>query len=262
MTTEDIKLVAIDMDGTLLDSQKKMPEDFIPWVQSHPEIKTVIASGRQYYTLEHDMFPIKDSLIFIAENGGLVFEKGKTIYRNVMRKKDISDCLSLISQVPGATPILCGTNSAYLKEPDEQVKKGALIYYFRHNFVKDMLHIISEDQIVKIAVYFKDKSAEASIKYFSNVNASLDVVISGDSWIDISNSSVNKGNAIKAIQDKYGITPDQSMAFGDYFNDMEMLQNCTESYCMENGHPTVKATVKHIAQSNDDNGVMKVLNTL
>ena len=77
MTTEDIKLVAIDMDGTLLDSQKKMPEDFIPWVQSHPEIKTVIASGRQYYTLEHDMFPIKDSLIFIAENGGLVFEKGK-----------------------------------------------------------------------------------------------------------------------------------------------------------------------------------------
>ncbi|MFR9144375.1 MAG: HAD family hydrolase [Lentihominibacter sp.] len=52
------------------------------------------------------------------------------------------------------------------------------------------------------------------------------------------------------------------MAFGDYFNDMEMLQNCTESYCMENGHPTIKATAKHIAQSNDDNGVMKVLNTL
>ena len=73
---------------------------------------------------------------------------------------------------------------------------------------------------------------------------------------------VNKGNAIKAIQDKYGITPEQSMAFGDYFNDMEMLQNCTESYCMENGHPTIKATAKHIAQSNDDNGVMKVLNTL
>ena len=46
----NIKLVAVDMDGTLLNSKKEMPEEFIPWVKSHPEIKTVIASGRQYYT--------------------------------------------------------------------------------------------------------------------------------------------------------------------------------------------------------------------
>ena len=43
----NIKLVAVDMDGTLLNSKKEMPEEFIPWVKSHPEIKTVIASGRK-----------------------------------------------------------------------------------------------------------------------------------------------------------------------------------------------------------------------
>ena len=47
----NIKLVALDMDGTLLDSDKNLPVDFIPWVRSHKDIKTVIASGRQYYTL-------------------------------------------------------------------------------------------------------------------------------------------------------------------------------------------------------------------
>ena len=52
----NIKLVAVDMDGTLLNSKKEMPEEFILWVKSHPEIKTVIASGRQYYTLERDFF--------------------------------------------------------------------------------------------------------------------------------------------------------------------------------------------------------------
>ena len=45
------QLVALDMDGTLLDSQKRLPIDFIPWVKNHPQIQTVIASGRQYYAL-------------------------------------------------------------------------------------------------------------------------------------------------------------------------------------------------------------------
>lgn len=49
------------------------------------------------------------------------------------------------------------------------------------------------------------------------------------------------------------------MAFGDYLNDAQMLQCCEESYCMENGHPDLKKLAKHIAASNDDNGVMDVL---
>ena len=50
----NIKLVALDMDGTLLNSKKEKPAEFIPWVEKHPEMKVVIASGRQYYTLEKD----------------------------------------------------------------------------------------------------------------------------------------------------------------------------------------------------------------
>ena len=73
----NIKLVAVDMDGTLLNSKKEMPEEFIPWVKSHPEIKTVIASGRQYYTLERDFLPIRDNLAFIAEMEDLFSKKAR-----------------------------------------------------------------------------------------------------------------------------------------------------------------------------------------
>lgn len=45
------KLIALDMDGTLLDSRKNLPKDFIDWVKRHSDVKTVIASGRQYDTL-------------------------------------------------------------------------------------------------------------------------------------------------------------------------------------------------------------------
>ena len=54
-----LKLVALDMDGTLLDSQKRLPPDFIPWVENHPDIKTIIASGRQYHTLIKDFIVMK-----------------------------------------------------------------------------------------------------------------------------------------------------------------------------------------------------------
>ena len=62
----NIRLVAMDMDGTLLDSQKRLPADFMDWVINHPDIKTVIASGRQYYTLVKDFLPIKEKLIYVA----------------------------------------------------------------------------------------------------------------------------------------------------------------------------------------------------
>ena len=75
-----IKLIALDMDGTLLDSNKKLPPGFTGWVKAHPCIKTVIASGRQYFTLAKDFAQISSQLIFAAENGGIVFEKGDILY--------------------------------------------------------------------------------------------------------------------------------------------------------------------------------------
>ena len=52
------KLIALDMDGTLLDSRKNLPKDFIDWVKRHSDVKTVIASGRQYDTLVKDFVPV------------------------------------------------------------------------------------------------------------------------------------------------------------------------------------------------------------
>ena len=63
-----IQLVALDMDGTLLNSSKQLPADFIDWVRNHPSIQTVISSGRQYYNLVSLFEPVKDQLIYISDN--------------------------------------------------------------------------------------------------------------------------------------------------------------------------------------------------
>lgn len=258
----DIKLVSMDMDGTLLDSKKQLPSDFKAWVKNHRNIKTVIASGRQYYTLEKDFNDIADDLIFVAENGALVFDKGEIIYKNVMKKQDVLDCLKIISGIKSATPILCGIKGAYLVKADSETNSNAVMYYYRHEYVDDIEKIAKEESIVKIAVFFSDYSAEKSFDCFNNIDKGLKAVLSGSRWIDIANASVNKGNAVKSIQNRYGISKSQSMAFGDYLNDVELLQSCEESYCMANGHPELKKIAKHIADANDNNGVMRVLNTI
>ena len=224
----NIKLVAVDMDGTLLNSKKEMPEEFIPWVKSHPEIKTVIASGRQYYTLERDFLPIRD-------------------------------------KVPYATPVICGAKSAYItkKDVDEEIYYNVEMYYERRQIVEDLRKVADNDTIVKVAIYFKKEKAEESMKYFENIGEKLTAVLSGASWIDIANKTESKGNAIKAICEKYGIAHTEAMGFGDYLNDMSLLESCGESYCMKNGHPTLKALAKYVTEkTNDENGVMEVLKTL
>jgi Cof subfamily protein (haloacid dehalogenase superfamily) len=261
-----IKLVATDMDGTLLNSQKVKPAGFVPWVLAHPEIKTVIASGRQYYTLERDFEEIRDELTFIAENGALVFDKGEVIYKNVMKREDVLECIKLCRSLQNAATLLCGVKSAYLEERfsrDEEIKQNAILYYDHLEYPEYLEDVLDEDEIVKMAIFFKGASAEENYGAFDVIRSFVKPVLSGDSWVDIQNQDVNKGVAVEAIQKQFHISREESMAFGDYLNDLELLKHVGESYCMINGHDDVKAVAKYITEyTNDEEGVMKVLERL
>lgn len=247
------------MDGTLLNSKKQIPQEFKSWVLLHPQIKTVISSGRQYYALERDFKDIKDSLLFIAENGSLVFEKGNILFKDLMTKEDLISSLKLIEQIPYATPILCGVNSAFMKSTEDEELYHATMYYERLKHVESLYETVEKEEIVKLAIYFSGQRAEASNQYFSSLKEGLKSVVSGVSWIDVANGHANKGVALKAIMEKYHFKKEECMAFGDYFNDVEMLQEVKYSFAMENAHPFIKNICLYHTSSNDEDGVMKVL---
>ena len=87
----------------------------------------------------------------------------------------------------------------------------------------------------------------------------LSAVLAGPEWIDIVNKDANKGAAVKKIADLKGIKQDEILAFGDYLNDLTMLEAAGTSYAMVNGHPDLKKIADHIAPSNNDEGVMQIL---
>lgn len=262
MVKQNIKLVALDMDGTLLDSQKNPPADFVDWVRSHERIQTVLASGRQYFNLL-ELFPtLSDRLIYVADNGGLVFRRGEMIYSDEMSRGNIRWCVEQFDGVPGLHLILCGAKAAYMKHGPAVVEENAHLYYARLEFVDSLLEVMEKDCVVKIAVFVEAFGAEQTMIRLPQLPEGLAPVLSGISWIDIANETVNKGEAIRVIQRTLGISREESMAFGDFPNDYELLMSCGESYAMANGHPKLKAIAKHIADSNDDDGVMKVLRQL
>ena len=114
-----ISLIATDLDGTLLNSRKEVPAGFEQWVCCHPEIKMVIASGRQYYNIRKLFGKAADSLIYLAENGGMVVEKGEVVYTNTIRTEDVITCIERFQEKDGHTVILCGEQSAYMNHSSE-----------------------------------------------------------------------------------------------------------------------------------------------
>lgn len=256
---QTIKLVATDMDGTLLDDPRIVPQDFVEWVERHPELCIVIASGRQYYNMHKLFGGLEDRLVFIAENGGIIFEHGDAVYVDEMTKEDVMECLRRLGNQDRQAVILCGAKSAYMRHHSQEAERNAKMYYENLTFVDDLAACIQKDQIVKIAVFYEGHNAEENYGRLSGWNERLQASLSGECWIDLANRTANKGTALSMIQQKYQISEKESMAFGDYLNDVGLLQRCEMSFAMENAHPDLKKIAKYTAPSNRDGGVQKVL---
>jgi hydroxymethylpyrimidine pyrophosphatase-like HAD family hydrolase len=86
------------------------------------------------------------------------------------------------------------------------------------------------------------------------------LTLAGEEWLDCMPPGMNKGVGLKLILEKLGISPEETMAFGDYHNDLEMLKCCRYGYAMKNAHPyLLNAGLRVTRCTNDENGVLKTL---
>ncbi|MGL5152715.1 MAG: Cof-type HAD-IIB family hydrolase [Clostridium sp.] len=251
-----IKLIASDMDGTLLNEKKELPKDFFSILSklNEKDVTFVAASGRPYSTLYENFSPYSDQLSYIGDNGALVVHKGKTIYKNTLNKELINDVVTVCSRIPNTTPILCGIKGGYVCTENEDFFKEINKYYLTVHQFNDVNSI--DDEIFKIAICDLNDALTNSYpvltEHFSN---ELKVVVSGSIWVDIMNLGVHKGAALKVLQDELSLSKENTMAFGDYYNDIELLSQAYHSYVMENSLDDMKQYGNFVADSNDKEGV-------
>ncbi|WP_195937928.1 HAD family hydrolase [Romboutsia sp. 1001713B170131_170501_G6] len=254
-----IKLIATDMDGTLLNNNNEIHHDFIDVFEKLQEKDIIFAaaSGRQYFNLLKRFENVKDKMMFIAENGTFVVYKGEEIFINSLDRNIAKELVNIGRNIENSNVILCGKNSAYIESTDEEFIKEVEKYYEKYEVVKDVNEI--EDDILKVTICDFNGAQENSNKYYDDYREDLQVSISGKIWLDITNKGANKGVAIKVLQEKMGIDFNETMVFGDYLNDLEMMEVAYHSYAMENAHDDLKKVSRFIAKSNDENGVLEAI---
>jgi Cof subfamily protein (haloacid dehalogenase superfamily) len=255
-----VKLIASDMDGTLLNSKHELSTAFYPvFAQLKAKsIRFAAASGRQYFNLEKKFEAIKDDVIFVAENGSYVVHQNQELHVQSTDPAIIFELVAKANTIPNTYIVLCGKKKAYVDNSAPEFIDHLKLYFERYEIVDD-LTAIHDDDFLKFTLCDLAGSQQNSYPHFKHYEESLQVKVSGPIWLDISHKLANKGVAIDVLQKKYGITFEETMVFGDYFNDVEMLQKAYHSYAMENAHPEVKKFARFIAGSNEDAAVIKVI---
>ncbi|MFB9052862.1 HAD family hydrolase [Formosa undariae] len=263
MELSQVKLVVTDMDGTLLNSKGEVSANFYDLFRELQanNIHFIAASGRQYFSMVEKLEPIKDEITIIAENGGLTKRGNKELAKTILSKDKIDAILPLLRTIEKTFIVLCGKNKAYIETDDIHFPKLLSEYYSEFNTVTDLTEV-TDDEFLKLAIYHTEDSEAFIYPKVKHLEDEFKIKVSGQNWLDISHHDANKGFALKQVQEEFGITEDETMVFGDYNNDLEMLDCAYFSYAMKNAHPNVKAVARFETKSNDELGVETVLQEL
>ncbi len=256
-----IKLIAADVDGTLVDSEKRVPKGFADAVRRLRAngVRFVIASGRQYYNVIKTFADAKDDVIILPENGSMLIEAGEAFFTSRIPDGDIREALRAVRGIPTAHPLLCGVKAVYSLPCPDFCATEMSKYYERRVICEDAFDRAKDDTICKVAFFDDESTARNVLPAVSHFADRMNIVLSGEHWLDIMNKGVDKGSGLRVIMERLGVAPEECMAFGDYGNDIGMLRICGESYAMANATDDVKAVCRHMAPSNDEEGVMQVL---
>lgn len=263
MNFSKVKLVAVDMDGTLLNSKNEVSNRFFNLFTElkKKKIHFVVASGRQYQSIIDKLDIIKNDISIIAENGGIVHQVNREPFLVNLSGENILESIQLLRKLNNPYIVLCGENSAYIETQDARFIKILSQYFPQYKIVKD-LSKVTRDKILKISAYHFECSETSILPSVKQLENKMQITISAKHWLDISHANANKGYALNMLQTELEITKEETMAFGDYNNDLKMLEQAHYSYAMENAHPNIKKAATFQTKSNNEEGVEIILERL
>ena len=272
----DLRLAAVDMDGTLLDDDKNFPPgmDELLDLMDERGVTFAPASGRQVWTLL-DMFPGRPGMTVIGENGGIVMRDGVEVSSHPVDTPTVREVIRLVRDATSGPDgidgglVMCGKQFAYVERTDEGFVEGVMPYYHRTKRVEDQNAIIDaieagqiDDAIVKLAVYVigpVEPLAQATLANFADTHQ---YAISGANWADLQVQGVDKGSAVRDLQRFLGVERAQTAVFGDAGNDLSMMGVADLSFAMANASQDVIEAARFVAPSNNEAGVAQVLRSL
>ncbi|MBK4213042.1 HAD family phosphatase [Bacillus pumilus] len=257
-----IKLIITDLDGTFLNRQGSFDQALFQKIKALMEEKNVAfapCTGKQCERVEalfgddaKDFWILGDSATRIKKDGQFVYES--------LIKNDLG--LSIIHKLEEIskeqTIIACTKDGAvvneHLSESEMRFVTGSYTNVLKVSKFADI-----QDDFVKITVHDPEAKCVQTRERISEFFEQVYVVASEDTWIDIANIGVHKGTTVKQLQHILGVTEEETMAFGDGLNDLELMESAQYSFAVRNAIQEVKDAAHFITLSNEESGVMHTI---
>ncbi len=258
---DSIKLVATDMDLTLLADDKSMPAGVDERIDALAKngVLFCAASGRPALALRESFPAHHQDMALVADNGASVYLRDELVYRDLIDRDLYHEVLALATATEGSVPVLCAFDDAYVLERDRCHEDVISIYYRSITYVESFEELDVDSN--KISIYFPGwDSKQKNDEVYSPAFASrLYLTCAGNEWLDFMNIGVDKGSGIRHLAQHLGIDLSDIAAFGDTYNDIPMLDIVGHSYVMANAAEHMHDHGKFLAPSNNEAGVLTVI---
>lgn len=260
------KLLAVDMDGTLLNSKRIISKANKEAIKKAIEknIQVVITSGRGLKGLDTFLDEIHlrgENQYIIANNGGTIYRASdfKCIAYKGLKGRDLIKAHALSKEF--RIDMIAYTHKGAIAAEESEFTK------FETEYVGNPVKIINfnsdiedDDEITKILFYeteelLSKKMLQLPKEFYSEYN----LVKTMPTVLEVMNKNCNKGYGVKVLADKLGIKKDEIICIGDEANDIEMITYAGLGIAMGNAIDKLKVIAEYITSDNDNDGVAKVI---
>ena len=232
-----IRLIVTDIDGTLLhDHATNVDFQYFELIKKmkNKGILFCVASGRQYQNLRTLFEPVKDDILYIVQNGTEIMYHDKSFLSMPMS-------IEVSRQLVRDARAISGAGSMYCTGDE---------------IVEDLLELNVPCQ--KFSLYLSKYVNKDTVECFTDKwKKTHEAAFGGTHFISVTRKGVNKGTALKRMQDILKISKAETVAFGDNHNDLEMMSEAGESYAVANARIEVNNIATDLIPSNNDDGVFE-----
>ncbi len=263
-----IKLVVLDLDGTLLNSEKKINQVDKEAVREAIDagISVTIFTGRSRHSARRYVKELGIGVPVVFQNGALIvdFSTGK-ILRMVKLSGEIAKRVVKEARKRDIFYIIYTEFSTIKDMMVDRSYRGPYDYYMKQNtwrmyFVKDVTDHIRGD-IAEVALIGKKDLIKEAVSWIDEKDASVikSTEVGGESFWEIFGPGCSKAIALEFLLDHFGVSRDEVMFIGDGYNDVEVLKIVGYPVVMGNAPDDVKKYAKYITSDNDSGGVAEAI---
>jgi Cof subfamily protein (haloacid dehalogenase superfamily) len=259
----DIRLIAIDLDGTLLNDQKQISHRAAAALHCLPDrgVKVVIASARPPRSVRHIYAALKLDTWQINYNGALIWDEPtkKAAFHRPLSASIVREVILHARQIHPEILVSCELLDRWYTDRADSTHTTETGRLFMPDVVAPLESFldVSMTKILLLGDPAVMDDIETALAMM--FDRQIHVIRTDPDLIQIMNQTVTKATALEFVARQYGVSHRQIMAIGDAANDVAMLKMAGVAVAMDNAHPAVKKAAHWVAPSNNDHGVHAAL---